>query len=289
VRRTLATATVLLASLGAVPRPTAGDRPPPTPAPQVVSVPPLTPARVIARYAAALAALAAPRFVTYEYAVQQAGPHNIDQWHRVYRTVEAERNETLSADGVAYKHPEVRIARGRVDRYGIARIAPRADAYALRFVRARRVGAHDDYVFAAQPRAARAFRVTQVTIDGIRFLPTVVAFETRSGGGSIGRGEFRYALSQRYWMIRQAFVAATYAGAPAQERIVWMHYRFPAQLPPTTFAAPRILPALVAPGASPAPGPAATAVPPPHAAPAVTPRASRYRRRRYRRFRAYPG
>ena len=232
----------LRSSCWAAPSPPARERLSATPSPRVEAVSPLAPAVVLARYDAALRAHRVPPYATFEYSVQQAGPRNIDQWRRVYRAQGAERNETLAVNGVTYKHPSVRILRGGRDRYAIGRIAPRAAQNVFTFVRAQRIGSHDDYVFDVRPRAGRAFHATRMIVDGIRFLPTTVDFETRSPGGSTGHGELRYALAQGYWMIQEAFVASRYAGDRAQERIVWMHYRFPARLPATTFTAPRILP-----------------------------------------------
>jgi len=47
---------------------------------------------------------------------------------------------------------------------------------------------------------------------------------------------------QKYWLVQTASATATYAKLAAEERITVSRYRFPTNLPPSTFARPRPLP-----------------------------------------------
>lgn len=207
-------------------------------------VPPLipeSPETVLAKYADALDNVAIPKYVTFEYSVEQAGPRNLVQVHRVYRSGLTERDEILSVDGQPLPHPSVRIIRNRIDRYGISATAPRARDYAFTFTGAHRAGSHYDYIFQTEERAGGAFAVTSVAIDGLHYLPAQIDFTTVAGAVR-GHGRLSYGKFDRYWMISEATVTAKVNDKPARERIVWMHYEFPASLPPSTFAEPRPLP-----------------------------------------------
>ncbi len=124
-------------------------------------------AAVLAKYAAALQAVEAPKFVRFEYSVEQVGQRNIVQTHRVYRSGTRERDEILSVDGQSLPNPSVRIVSHRVDRYGIAAVAPQVKDYVFTFAGARRTAGHVEYSFSTAPRAAEApaFGVTGVVID----------------------------------------------------------------------------------------------------------------------------
>jgi hypothetical protein len=198
-------------------------------------------ATVLAKYADALDLVEAPKFLTFEYSVEQAGPRNLVQVHRVYRSGLTERDEILSVDGQPLPHPSIRIIRNRVDRYSISATAPRPRDYVFSFVGAHRVGSHFDYIFHTEPRASGPFAVTSVAIDGLRYLPAQIDFTTVAGNVR-GAGRLTYGKFERYWMISEATATAKIDAKVARERIVWMHYEFPASLPRSTFTAPRPLP-----------------------------------------------
>ncbi len=183
-------------------------------------VPPLrnlmTPAKVLARYAAALASLVPPHAISFEYLLEQTGARDLLQEHR--RKLDP---------------PAIRITHGRRDRYQVATLAPKPDAYDFRLIGTVRDGHHEDWVFATTPHTEAAFRVTEVTIDGISYLPTSIAFATDAHNGT---GTIAFGRVEGYWVPTVATARATYAKLAAQERITFTSYRFPTALPPGTFA-----------------------------------------------------
>jgi hypothetical protein len=208
-------------------------------------VPPLrnlmTPAKVLERYAAALAALVPPHAISFEYLLEQTGARDLLQEHRVIRRGTDQRDEILAVDGRNLDPPAIRITHGRRDRYEVAALAPKADAYEFRFIGNVRDGHHEDWVFATTPHTAGAFRVTEVTIDGISFLPASIAFATDVHNGT---GTIAFERVEGYWVPTVATARATYAKLAAQERITFTSYRFPTALPPGTFARARPVSAL---------------------------------------------
>ncbi len=222
---------------------------PPSPAP----VPQLSAAAVLQRYAAALAKVREPRVLTFDYTLEQTGMRTLTQTHRVFRSDGNERDETLIFDGRPLTRPKVRIFRGRRNRYTITALAPRPADYRFAFVGPQKNAHHFDYVFRLTPKAVRRFRVTGVTIDGVRFLPSAISFET---GPSDGRGSITFGRNAAWWVAYSAAASATVADITASERLSFYTYRFPSTLPPSTFGqarpyrkpAPDTLP-LTAPGA----------------------------------------
>lgn len=211
--------------------------PPPTAPPDV---PPLrdlvTPAKILARYANALAALTPPHAVSFDYVLEQTGARDLLQEHRVIRRGTDQRDEILAVDGRKIDPPAVRITHGRRDRYDVAALAPKLDDYDFHYVGSVRDGRHEDYVFQTTARGEPAFRVTAVTIDGASFLPSALAFATVAHQGA---GTIAFARIDAYWVPVVATARATYAKLAAQERITFSSYRFPTSLPPGTFARPR--------------------------------------------------
>ena len=196
---------------------------------------------VLQRYAQAIAAVGAPKAVVYSYTVSQVGPSNIEQRHRIYRSGQEVRDETLSVDGIALSRKMVRFAR-REDRYAVDRFAPRTDAYELLFLGTAKDGRHFDYIYEATPIAHPAgAAIDRLTIDGTNFLPRVVHFRS-SGLDVSGSGEIEFGPFGKYWMPVMASATARVKGKPAHELITWSEYRFPESLPPSTFAAPEPLP-----------------------------------------------
>lgn len=196
---------------------------------------------VLQRYALAIDAAPAPKYVVFTYAVSQLGPSNLEQRHTIYRSGNDVRDETLAVDGLALTRKVVRIAR-REDRYAVGRLAPRTVAYQMLFLRTVKDGTHVDYVYDVTPLLRQSgTSVDRMTIDGLRFLPRAIHFHTQ-GAGAHGTGEVQYAAFGPYWMPVVASVDASVGGKPARERITWGDYRFPEDLPPSTFQAPRPLP-----------------------------------------------
>jgi hypothetical protein len=78
-----------------------------------------------------------------------------------------------------------------------------------------------------------------VQIDGLTFLPVSISFTTAAANGS---GVVTFGRVQKYWLPLTVTAKATYAKLAAVERITFYRYRFPAGLPPATFAKPRPLP-----------------------------------------------
>jgi hypothetical protein len=196
---------------------------------------------VLQRYALAIESVTMPKAVIYSYTVSQVGPSNIEQHHRIYRSGEEVRDETLSVDGIPLSGKMVRFSR-HPDRYRVAQFAPRTDAYELLFLGTAKDGRHLDYVYEATPlsRPSGAW-IDRLTIDGVKFLPRTVHFHS-SGLDVAGTGEIEFAPFGKYWMPVAATAEAHVKGKPARERIAWSDYRFPASLPASTFAAPEPLP-----------------------------------------------
>jgi len=196
---------------------------------------------VLNRYASKLLSLEDPKSLIFTYTVTQAGPQNIYQSHRIYRSGDMVRDETLSAGGLAL-HPKLtRIARYR-DRYTIKNVAPRLTEYMLLFLHSRRAGKRIEYAYRAIPLGAvGAFIIEGVTIDLHTYLPSEIRF--CSGNGAVrGSGVLSYAQSGKYWVPVAAAIQARVAGKLATERIGFSGYRFPRALPRSTFQAPRPLP-----------------------------------------------
>lgn len=201
---------------------------------------------VLQRYASKLLATEAPKTLVFSYSVSQAGPQSIEQSHRVYRSGELVRDETLAIDGQSLKVKITRIARYR-NRYTIETLAPRMTEYAFLFLRSVRNGGKYSYVYKAVPLGASgAFLVVGMTIDGNTFLPSEIRFKS-SANAMNGTGSVTFARSGKYWVPMAAAVQATISGKPARERITFSSYQFPRSLPKSTFQSPRPLPTPVLP------------------------------------------
>lgn len=207
---------------------------------------PLDSQAVLERYAARLLKTEVPKTMIFTYSVSQAGPHTIEQSHRIYRSGELVRDETYQIDGQTPKVKITRIARYR-NRYTIENLAPRMTAYAFLFLRSVRNGNSYSYAYKAVPLgAAGSFVVTGMVIDGRSFLPSVIRFKTSSATMS-GTGAIWFARSGKYWVPTSAAVQAKIAGKPAREHISFTSYQFPRSLPKSTFQSPRPLPTPVLP------------------------------------------
>ena len=196
---------------------------------------------VLKRYAEAVQALTVPKVAVYAYTVSQVGPSNIEQYHRIYRSGVSVRDETLAVDGIALHRKIVRILASRRSLHRRP-LSPRADTYEMLFLGTVKDAHHIDYVYEATPlsRPSGAW-VDRITIDGMRFLPRVVHFHS-SGLGVHGTGQIEFGGFGKYWMPIAAQAMASIKGKPARERIVWSDYRFPENLPPSTFLQPAPLP-----------------------------------------------
>ncbi len=209
---------------------------PPAPSPSPLPPAPL----VIAKYRAALAVLRDPGVFTVEYTLVQTGTRTLEQTHRIFRSGADERDETLSVNGTRSLTPVVRIFR-RSYHYTVAALAPKPDAYDFAYAGPHRDGKHVDYVFSVTPKGAqaRAFTFTQVTVDGLTFLPSAVTFATSAHGG---RGIVTFSKRDRWWVAHSATAVARVPGGIAHEELTFSHWRFPKTLPRSTFEAARPLP-----------------------------------------------
>ena len=196
---------------------------------------------ILEKYTEALTRPHTPRVLSFEYTIDQAGTKDIQQDHRVFRSGNNQRDEIIGVDGKKLDPPTVHIFLGRRNRYAIESLAPRPSAYAFRLVGKVRDAHHIDYVFKTTAHAPGAFTVTQVTIDGVTFMPNALSFATSSHHGS---GNMTFVRADKYWIVSTAMARATYAKLGATERIVFSHYQFPDTLPPSTFATPRPLPSI---------------------------------------------
>ena len=202
---------------------------------------PLDSQAVLDRYAARLLSVEAPKTMIFSYTVSQAGPHDIEQTHRIYRSGDLVRDETITVDGQALKPKITRIGRYR-NRYTLENLAPRMTQYAFLFVRALRAGPDFQYVYRAVPLGATgAFAIDGMVLDGKTFLPAQIRFHTSSGVMK-GTGAIAFQRSGKYWVPAFATVEAHVGGKPARERISFSAYQFPATLPKSTFKSPKPLP-----------------------------------------------
>lgn len=198
------------------------------------------PALVLAKYEEALELLPSPKNVRFEYSIEQAGPRDLSETHRVYRSGLTERDEILSVGGASLPNPSIRIIRNRVNHYYVGRLAPKVPDYEFSYIGEHHDGGRVDYVFTTVPRAATtsAFRVTGVTIDGIHYLPRAISYVT--GNDEVhGKGTFNFWPQSIYWVIQQATAQATIGGKLARERLSFHNYDFPGSLPESTFVEPR--------------------------------------------------
>jgi hypothetical protein len=194
----------------------------------------LSPDAVLTKYEAALKAVHEPRIFTTEYTLEQTGTRTLEQTHRIFRSGNNERDETIAVNGTRTTRPQVRIFRGRRYRYTVSSLAPRPAAYDFHFVGTHRNGHHVDYVYDVTAKRPQAFSLTRVTIDGVAFLPNTVAFVTRDHNG---QGEITFAKSERWWVATGASASADAPGGTAHERLTFSAWRFPPSLPAGTFAA----------------------------------------------------
>lgn len=210
--------------------------PPPAANPQA-----LPPRLVLTEYEAALDTLVAPKAISFEYTVEQAGELDMEQQHRVYRSGTNERDETLTVNDEKVVPPAVRIFRNRRDRYAVTNLAPRAAAYTFKYVGPHTAGKHVEYLFRTARRVPAPFSVFEVTIDGSRFLPVSISFRTVQNGLT-GSGVITYAPSGRYWLPTSATASARSGPRLSRERILFTAYAFPTSLPESTFGVARPLP-----------------------------------------------
>lgn len=200
---------------------------------------PLDSQAVLNRYSSRLLHEDGPKVLVFMYAVSQAGPRNIEQSHRIYRSGDLVRDETLMVDGV--KQKAIRIARYR-NRYTLDNFAPRLTQYAFLFQRSIRSGNTVEYVYRAVPLGALgSFVVDGMTIDTRTFLPSVIHFHA-AGVAAKGSGAITFAKAGKYWVPTTATVEANINGKPAREHITFSAYSFPASLPKSTFQSPKPLP-----------------------------------------------
>ncbi|MFN2527754.1 MAG: hypothetical protein ABR584_03460 [Candidatus Baltobacteraceae bacterium] len=193
---------------------------------------------VVNRYMQALASLERPKATVFTYSVSQAGFHNLEETHRIFRSGTKQRDETLVVNGDPLK--SVRMINGRIDRYAVERIAPRLGSYAFLFLGTLRDGKHLDYVYSTAPLGAPGFVVKEVTIDGLTYLPSLVRFSMRTGK-STATGAIAYAKFAKYWMPTLATVGATINKRSTRERIAFSGYAFPGSLAASTFSLPKKL------------------------------------------------
>lgn len=194
---------------------------------------------VLNRYAAALASCTPVKTVAFTYSVSQAGAHNIEQTHRIFRSGTRQRDETIAVEGDPVKMKMVRIA-SKSDRYAIANVAPRLSAYGFLFLGTHHDGRHLDYAYAAEPLGQPAFHVTELTVDGATYLPALIRF-TMTARSLRAKGALSYQKIGTHCVPLEATVSAVLNGKPTRERILWSAYSFPASLPPSTFYQPKPL------------------------------------------------
>jgi hypothetical protein len=208
---------------------------------------PLAPQAVLSHYHTALAALREPSTFTVEYTLEQTGARALDQTHRIFRRGNDERDEIIAVNGTRATAPAIRIFRGTPYHYRVARLAPAAAAYTFTYLGANRSGRHLEYVFKLTPKGSSGdFTLTRVSIDGLSFLPTMIAFRT---SGNAGKGTVSFGKVGPYWVVTGASASARVQRGTTNERLAFANWRFPASLPPSTFAVARPLPlTLTAPG-----------------------------------------
>lgn len=217
----------------------AARMPQPTAAP-TASPAALPPHAVLAKYGAALKTLREPRAFSVEYTLEQTGTRTLEQMHRIFRSDKNERDETIAVNGTRLTRPQVRVFRNRPYRYAVTALAPKPAQYAFAYAGPRKVARHFDYVFRLTPKQPAGFAFTELTVDGVTFLPGTVAFATRAHGG---RGSVTFGRRDRWWVAGGASASVrAQGGAEEREQLTFSRWRFPPSLPASTFALPRALP-----------------------------------------------
>jgi hypothetical protein len=196
---------------------------------------------VLSRYELEMSDLVSPKTMIFSYTVSQIGTSDIEQRHVIYRSGLDVRDETIAVDGIPLKPKMVSFGK-RSDHYAIANVAPRAATYTMLFIKSVRNGSHLDYRYELTPLEPRSgFVATALVVDGVSYLPREIDFTT-STDSAHGHGALIYGRADKYWMPLYANVEALVNGKPARERIAFGDYRFPAELPPSTFIPPKPLP-----------------------------------------------
>jgi outer membrane lipoprotein-sorting protein len=198
--------------------------------------PPTSPLAIVQRYESALAAVKEPRTFTVEFTLEQTGMRSVDQTHRIFRAGSDERDEIIAVNGTRAPNATVRIFHARPYRYSVTKLAPRTAQYDFAYVGPHKNGHHVDYVFRLTPKTpktAKAFRFTEVTIDGVTYLPGAVAF---ASGPNVS-GSVTFGKSEKYWVATSAGASAGGKAGIAHERLTFSNWRFPKTLPRSTFAA----------------------------------------------------
>ncbi len=203
---------------------------------------PLDSQYVLERYATQLLRVDAPKTLVFTYSISQAGPKPIEQSHRIYRSGELVRDETLQVEGQTLKVRPTRIARYR-NRYTIESLAPRMTEYAFLFLRSVRSAGSYSYTYKAVALGATGpFVIVGMTIDGRTFLPSEIRFRSASPVLR-GTGSVSFAEADKYWVPTSALVQASIGGKPARERIELYLVSISAELAeidvPSTTSAPR--------------------------------------------------
>ena len=201
---------------------------------------------VLTRYAAKMLTTVQPKVMIFSYTVSQAGPSEIEQTHRIFRSGDLVRDELLAQDGEAL-HPKVTRISRYSNRYDLQTLAPRLTQYALMFLRSERSAGHLQYLYRAIPLGPTGpFVVKRLAVNGRSFLPDEVVFSDVAGRVT-ARGTIDFGRAGGYWVPTAASVAAMVDGKPARERITFSGYLFPKRLPKSTFRTPRPLPTPVLP------------------------------------------
>ncbi|MFN2448288.1 MAG: hypothetical protein ABR508_00650 [Candidatus Baltobacteraceae bacterium] len=200
---------------------------------------PMDSQEVIALYAKTLLEAPVPRVLVFTYTVSQAGPHDIEQTHRIYRSGDEVRDETMLVDGV--KQKTIRISRYR-NRYTLEDLAPRLTQYTFLFDGVQRSGSTFEYAYHAVPNTpGGTFVIDSMVLNGRSYLPALLRFHSYSGAIR-GTGTITFVHAGKYWVPSGASVDARVNGKPAREQIAFNGYRFPARLPQSTFQARKPLP-----------------------------------------------
>jgi hypothetical protein len=191
---------------------------------------------VLAQYRKALNDYHTPETLTYIFSIDQAGSRGLSQTHVVYRSGLLVRDETTAMGSLSIK-PHIHIYRSRAHHYAIESLAPRTTNYRFQYVSVHDEAGHVIYHFTTTPiNPTVAFVVTSVDIDGTRFLPTDITFESRALD-VFGQGHLHYGPIDDAWMILDAAADSRGGHGVLREHLVFTQYRFPKALPVSTFGA----------------------------------------------------
>jgi len=193
-------------------------------------------------YRSALAQLAPPGAVVFEYAETRTGPtRTILEQHRVYRSADGrERNETIAADGAAVVPAIVRFSTQATWPYDVRQFAVDDADYTTQPLGTAVLDGKRVLAYSTVRVTTGDFAITALYLDPLRHLPVRESFDAQ-GGGCKGSGTIAFGPVAGHWMPTAVSTTCTVTatGAAFRESIRFSGFSFPQQIPADIFGAPQ--------------------------------------------------